>query len=94
MVELFLLLHTSCYTYSASSTSWFSLIMEIPEGSNMDRSWDIGDTGRCSKQSSKRCYGAKENDLLAVNQSKKDGAPPKKELLSQFKKKSQKKEDI
>ena len=46
--------------HSASSTSWFSLIMEIPEGSNMERSRDVDDAGRCSKQSRKRSYDAKK----------------------------------
>ena len=58
MVEIFLFLQI--LLYSASSTSWFSLIMEIPEGSNMERSRDVGDAGRCSKQSNKRSYGAKK----------------------------------
>ena len=46
--------------YSASSTSWFSLIMEIPKERNMERSRDVGDAGRCLKQPSKRSYGAKK----------------------------------
>ena len=80
---------TKILLYSASSTSWFSLIMEIPEERNMERSRDVGDAGRYLKQSSKRSYGAKKK-RFAGNQSKIDGASPKKELLSQ----SQKKEDI
>ena len=46
--------------YSASSTSWFSLIMEIPKERNMERNRDVGDAGRCLKQHSKRSYGAKK----------------------------------
>ena len=34
--------------------------METPEGSKMKRSRDVGDAGRCSKQSSKRSYGPKK----------------------------------
>ena len=63
--------------------------MEIPEERNMERSRDVGDAGRCLKQSSKRSYDAKKK-RFAGNQSKIDGASPKKEPLSQ----SQKKEDI
>ena len=48
------------YSYSASSTSWFSSIMEILEERNMERSRDVGDAGRSLKQSSKRSYGAKK----------------------------------
>ena len=51
---------TKILRYSASSTTWFSLIMEIPEGRNMERNRDVGDAGRCLKQSSKRSYGAKK----------------------------------
>ena len=51
---------TKILLYSASSTSWFSLIMEIPKERNMERSRDVGDTGRCLKHPSKRSYGAKE----------------------------------
>ena len=40
---------TKILLYSASSTPWFSLIMEIPERKNMERSRDVGDAGRCSK---------------------------------------------
>ena len=45
---------------SASSTSWFSLIMEIHKERNMERSRDVDDAGRCLKQPSKRSYGAKK----------------------------------
>ena len=34
--------------------------MEIPEERNMEKSRDVGDAGRCLKQSSKRSYGAKK----------------------------------
>ena len=34
--------------------------MEIPIERNMERSRDVGDAGRCLKQSSKRSYGAKK----------------------------------
>ena len=40
---------TNILLYSASSTSWFSLIMEIPKERNMERSKDVGDAGRCLK---------------------------------------------
>ena len=50
---------TKILLYSASSTSWFSMIMEIPEERKLERSRDVGDAGRCVKQSSKRSYGAK-----------------------------------
>ena len=51
---------TNILLYS-SSTSWSSLIMaETPEGCKMKRSRDVGDAGRCSKQSSKRSYGPKK----------------------------------
>ena len=41
---------TNILLYSASSTSWFSLIMETPKERNMERSRDVGDAGRCLKQ--------------------------------------------
>ena len=81
---------TKILLYSASSTSWFSLIMEITKERNMERSRDVGDAGRCLKQPSKRSYGAKKKRFAGVNHRKIDGASPKKELLSQ----SQLKEDI
>ena len=34
--------------------------MEIPEERNMERSRDVGDAGRCLKQSGKRSYSAKK----------------------------------
>ena len=80
---------TKVLLYSASSTSWFSFIMEIPKERNMERSRDVDDAGKCLKQPNERSYGAKKK-RFAGNQSKIDGASPKKELLSQ----SQKKEDI
>ena len=67
--------------------SIISVIMEIPEGSNMDRSRDVGDAGRCSKQSSKRERFAGSKPTQKMRKF------PKKELLSQLKN-SQKKEDI
>ena len=76
---------TKILLYSASSTLWFSLIIEIPEERNMERSRDVGGAGRCLKQSSKSSYGAKKK-RFADNQSKLDGASPKKELLSQCQK--------
>ena len=72
---------TKILLYSASSTS-FSLIMEIPEGR------------RCRKML-KQPRGAmvpRRNDLPA-NQSNKDGASPKEELLP-VKNKESKEEDI
>ena len=51
---------TKILLYSVSSTSWFSLIMEIPEERKLERSRDVGDAGRYVKQSSKRSYGAKK----------------------------------
>ena len=51
---------TKILLYSASSTSCFSLIMEIPKERDMERSRDVGDAGRCLKQPSKRIYGAKK----------------------------------
>ena len=51
---------TNILLYSASSTSWFSLIVEIHKESNMERSRDVGDAGRRLKQPSKRSYGAKK----------------------------------
>ena len=89
-IEGAIVIVTNILLYSASSTLGFLLIMEIPKERNMERSRDVGDAGRCLKQPSKRGYGAKKNRFAAVNQSKIDGASPKKELLSQ----SQKKEDI
>ena len=47
---------TKILLYSALSTSWFSLIMEIPK----ERSRDVGDAGRCLRQPSKWSYGAKK----------------------------------
>ena len=55
MVELFLLLPNPAIF---SIINLVFLIMEIPEGRNMERS--IVDAGRCSKMSSKRSYGAKK----------------------------------
>ena len=69
MVELYLLLQKSCYIQQ-SSTSWFSLIMEIPEERNMERSKDVGDAGRCLKQSSKRSYGAKKKRFAGKTKAK------------------------
>ena len=67
---------TKILLYSAS-TSWSSLIMETPEGSKMKRSRDVGDAGRCSKQSSKRRYGPKKKRFAGnrCTKAKKDGTP-------------------
>ena len=53
--------------------------METPEGSNRKRSRDVGDPGRCSKQSSKRAYDSKKKRIFAGNRYtkiKKDGGTP------------------
>ena len=68
---------TKILLYSASPTS-FSLIMESPEGRYMEGSRDVGDAGRCLKQT-REAMVPRRNDLL-INQSKKDGASHKKEL--------------
>ena len=49
--------------------------METPEGSKMKRSRDVGDAGRCSKQSSKRSYGPKKKRFAGnrYTNTKKDG---------------------
>ena len=89
VIEGAVVIVTNILLYSASSTLWFSLIIEIPKERNMERSRDVGDAGRCLKQPRRGAMVPRRIDLL-VNQSKIDGASPKKELLSQ----SQKKEDI
>ena len=61
VIEGAIVIVTNILLYSASSTLWFSLIMEIPKERNMERSRDVGDAGRCLKQPSKRGYGAKKN---------------------------------
>ena len=61
VIEGAIVIVTNILLYSASSTLWFSLIMEIPKERNMERSRDVGDAGRCLKQPSKRSYGAKKN---------------------------------
>ena len=48
------------YLFSIINVVMFFDYGDIPEGSNMERSRDVGDAGRCSKQASKRSYGTKK----------------------------------
>ena len=54
--------------------------MEIPEGSKMERSRDVGGAGGCSKQSSKRSYDTKKKRFAGSKPKQKIWSFPKNEL--------------